>query len=156
MRVAPEAARAPNRRWIPMLALAGVGLLLGVLMVADRPASADTFGGAYPKADFDRAFAPVVPVSARHAEYDAVLRESLVLQAAKRLAPMPPVEKLAIVRTKVVTSDATALLLNDDSTLHATRLDKAAIFRMLLAQPFEPTMATQFSATPPGAAASGF
>ncbi len=133
-----------------LFALAGVGIALGFVVIADRPAGGearetstlctklnvgdDACGHAYlTKAGFDRVFADVAKASTLNAQDRATFAEKLRLDGARRLAPMTPAERITVVRTRI--ADTAQVPLQSDTALHTTRLDQAALFRMMLEDP---------------------
>ncbi len=132
-----------------LFALAGLGLVLGLVFVADRPAGGEAreaatlcsklnvgdeaCGRAYlTKAGFDRVFAAVEGAAALSDQDKAVFAEKLRLAGAKRLSPAAPAERITVVRTRVADFSPS---LDVDTTLQTTRLDQTAVFRLMLEDP---------------------
>ena len=145
-----RAANIFTRPKTALFALAGLGLAAGFVVVADRPAGGeargtaslctklnvgdDACGHAYlTKAGFDRVFADVAKASTLNAQDRAIFAEKLRLDGARRLAPMTPGERITIVRTRTV--EASHVPLHVGTALQTTRLDHAAVFRMMLEGP---------------------
>ncbi|MGA2128783.1 MAG: hypothetical protein ABSG76_21845 [Xanthobacteraceae bacterium] len=136
----------------PAIALAGFGIVLGLVLVADRQAGGEATASlcsrldigdgpcdhAYlTKAGFDRVFAEVESVSALADRANPTFADKLRLAGAKRLGPGTPGYQPSAVRTQLADADAVRTLIDVDSetTLHVSPLDEAAIFRLLLSDP---------------------
>jgi hypothetical protein len=156
-----------NRPKTSLFALAGLGLVLGLVFIADRPAGGEAreaatlctrlnvgdeaCGRAYlTKAGFDRVFADIAGASTPSDRGSAVFAERLRLAGARRLVPAAPADRLTVVRTRI--ADSSAMSLDVDTTLRTTRLDPAAVFRMMLEDPTTATAEQRLSKnqiTPP-------
>jgi hypothetical protein len=138
-----------NRPKTSLFALAGLGLVLGLVFVTDRPAGGEAreaatlctklnvgdeaCGRAYlTKAGFDRVFAAVEGAAALSDQDKAVFTEKLRLAGAKRLAPAAPAERITVLRTRIAESSPSV---DVDATLQTSRLDQAALFRLMLEDP---------------------
>lgn len=136
----------------PVIALAGFGIVLGLVLVADRQAGGEAAASlcsrldigngscdhAYlTKAGFDRVFAEVESASSLADRANPTFADKLRLVGAKRLAPGTPGYQPSAVRTQLADADAVRTLIDVDTetSLHTSPLDEAAIFRLLLSDP---------------------
>jgi hypothetical protein len=145
-----------KRPLVSISALAGLGLVTGLAFATDRLAARDTLditaactklnvgksdgcARAYlTKAQFDDIFAEVETASKLNAKDAAVFAEKLRLVGTKRLVPARSMDKHMVVRTRLASLDPATALLDVDTTLYTSFLDRAAIFSLLMEDPKAP------------------
>jgi hypothetical protein len=154
----------------PVVALAGLGIALGLVFAADQwgveargavttlcnglKVGDDGCGAAYlTKAGFDRVFADVEAASSLTGPERTTLAEKLRVAGAKRLVPAATGERPAV-KTRVA-EDPVRALIDMDTTLHTTTLDMAAIFSLLIEQQVGPSEESRMSSLSPDPARGG-
>jgi hypothetical protein len=137
---------------VPVIALAGFGIMLGLVFAADRQPGGEAVGALCSRLDvgdeacdhayltkdgFDRAFAEVEAAASLAERDNPTFGDKLRLAGTKRLGSGSPAYRPSAARTRLAEADAMRALIDvdTDTALHTTPLDEVAVFRLLLSDP---------------------